>query len=146
LAVGALAYLLCDIAVLWLAIYALGYKVSVAPLLLAYLIGYIANTIPIPGGVGVLDGGLAGALLLYHVPASVAFGGVLVYHTLALWIPALSGTAGFVAAQRLIRSGGVRLELEQSPIGSAASLSRLVWALDLGRRVSDELISDAASS
>ncbi len=106
LALGALAYLLCDIAVLWVSIYALGYEVPVAPLILAYLIGYLANTIPVPGGVGVLDGGLAGALLLYRVPAPVALSGVLLYHTLALWIPALLGTAGFVAAQREINSGG----------------------------------------
>jgi hypothetical protein len=118
LAVGALAYLLCDIAVLWLAIHALGYDVPVAPLLLAYLIGYLANAIPIPGGLGALDGGLAGALLLYHIPAPVAFGGVLLYHALALWIPALSGTAGFLAAQRLINSSGSCGELDQGTRGS----------------------------
>ena len=82
-------FLLCDIAVLWLAIHALGYDVPAAPLLLAYLIGYLANAVPIPGGIGVLDGGLAGALLLYHVPAPAALGGVLLYHALALWIPAI---------------------------------------------------------
>jgi uncharacterized membrane protein YbhN (UPF0104 family) len=104
LAVGALMFLLCDIAVLWLAIHALGYDVPAAPLLLAYLIGYLANAVPIPGGIGVLDGGLAGALLLYHVPAPAALGGVLLYHALALWIPALTGTLGFIAAQRQINS------------------------------------------
>jgi len=108
LAIGALAFLLSDIAVLWLTIHALGYDVPVAPLLLAYLIGYLATAIPIPGGLGVLDGGLAAALLLYHVPAPAALGGVLLYHALALWIPALSGTVGFIAAQRQINSGGVR--------------------------------------
>jgi uncharacterized membrane protein YbhN (UPF0104 family) len=77
----------------------------VAPLLLAYLIGYLGNTLPTPGGLGVLDGGLAGALIVYHVPAPVALGGVLLYHTLALWIPAVSGTFGFLAAQRQLRSG-----------------------------------------
>jgi hypothetical protein len=102
-------YLLCDIAALWLAVYALGYDVPAAPLVLAYLIGYLANAIPVPGGVGVLDGGLAGALLLYHVPASAAVGGVLLYHALALWIPALSGTIGFLGAQRQISSAGVRI-------------------------------------
>jgi uncharacterized membrane protein YbhN (UPF0104 family) len=106
---GAMAFLFCDIAVLWMAVHSLGYDVPVAPLLLAYLIGYLANALPIPGGVGVLDGGLAGALILYHVPAPVALGGVLVYHSLALWIPAVSGTMGFVAAQRQISSAGVRL-------------------------------------
>ena len=120
LAIGALAYLLCDIAVLWLSIYALGYEVPVAPLILAYLIGYLANTIPVPGGVGVLDGGLAGALLLYHVPAPVALGGVLLYHTLALWIPTILGTAGFVAAQREISSG---VELTRAPSSARCSSS-----------------------
>lgn len=107
LAIGAQAFLLCDIAVLWLAIHALGYDAPVAPLVLAYLIGYLANAVPIPGGVGVLDGGLAGALLLYHVPAPAAIGGVLLYHALALWIPAVSGTLGFIVAQRQINSGAL---------------------------------------
>jgi uncharacterized membrane protein YbhN (UPF0104 family) len=104
LAIGAVAFLLCDVAVLWLAIHALGYDVPVAPLLLAYLIGYLANAVPIPGGLGVLDGGLAAALLLYHVPAAAALSGVILYHALALWIPALSGTIGFIAAQRQINA------------------------------------------
>jgi uncharacterized membrane protein YbhN (UPF0104 family) len=104
LAIGALAFLLCDIAVLWLAIHALGYDTPVATLLLAYLIGYLATAIPIPGGLGVLDGGLAAALVLYHVPSTAALGGVLLYHALALWIPALSGTVGFIVAQRQINS------------------------------------------
>lgn len=110
LAVGAIAFLLCDIAVLWVTIHALGYSVPVAPLVLAYLIGYLGNAVPIPGGLGILDGGLAGALVLYGVPVPAAVGGVLLYHVLALWIPALSGTLGFVAAQRQIRSGAVRIE------------------------------------
>jgi uncharacterized membrane protein YbhN (UPF0104 family) len=132
LAVGAVAFLLCDIAVLWLAIHALGYDVPVAPLLLAYLIGYLANAIPIPGGVGVLDGGLAGALLLYHVPAPAAVGGVLLYHALALWIPALSGTAGFIAAQRQINTGGLRAALAPATGGSGLGTSSHVERQESG--------------
>jgi uncharacterized membrane protein YbhN (UPF0104 family) len=124
LTTGALAFLFCDIAVLWLTIDALGYNVPVAPLLLAYLVGYLANTLPIPGGVGVLDGGLAGALILYHVPASVALGGVLLYHTLALWIPAISGTVGFVMAHRQISSGEAKGEVEQALAPGAPRVSR----------------------
>ena len=48
---GAYAYLLCDIAVLWACFKALGYDIPVAPLVLAYQIGYLANIIPIPGGI-----------------------------------------------------------------------------------------------
>lgn len=110
LAAGALAFLFCDIAVLWVTIYALGYSVPLAPLVLAYLIGYLGNAVPIPGGLGVLDGGLAGALVLYGVPAPAALGGVLLYHALALWVPALSGTLAFLAAQREINSGALAIE------------------------------------
>jgi uncharacterized protein (TIRG00374 family) len=98
LAVGAPAYLLCDVAALWLCLHALGRGVPAAPLLVAYLLGYLANAIPVPGGLGVLDGGLAAALVAYHVPAATAVGGVLIYHALALWIPTVSGTLAFVAA------------------------------------------------
>jgi uncharacterized membrane protein YbhN (UPF0104 family) len=100
IALGASAYLLCDVAVLWIAIRALGLSVPAAPLLVAYLVGYLANAVPIPGGLGVLDGGLAGALLAYHVPAATAVGAVLIYHALALWIPTISGTLAFIAALR----------------------------------------------
>ena len=102
---GAPAYLLCDIAVLWLTIHALGYNTPAASLIVAYLLGYLANALPVPGGIGVLDGGLAGALVAYHVPAATAFGGVLVYHAVALWIPTASGTLAFIAAQRDIAIG-----------------------------------------
>jgi hypothetical protein len=71
----------------------------------------------------VLDGGLAGALLLYHVPAPAALGGVLLYHALALWIPALFGTAGFIAAQREINSGGVKTALGDATRGSGPATS-----------------------
>lgn len=99
-AIGASAYLLCDVAVLWVGLHALGENVPAAALLVAYLVGYLANAVPIPGGLGVLDGGLAGALLAYHVPAATALGGVLIYHALALWIPTLCGTFAFIAAAR----------------------------------------------
>jgi uncharacterized membrane protein YbhN (UPF0104 family) len=89
----------------WVAVHALGYDIPVAPLVPAYLLGYLANAVPIPGGIGVLDAGLAAALVIYHMPAPAAVGGVLLYHALALWIPAVSGTIGFLAAHRQITAG-----------------------------------------
>ncbi|MGA9858249.1 MAG: lysylphosphatidylglycerol synthase domain-containing protein, partial [Solirubrobacteraceae bacterium] len=65
---GALGYLLFDIAVLWITLAAVGPVPPVAALIVAYLAGYLANAIPIPGGVGVLDAGLFGALALYGLP------------------------------------------------------------------------------
>jgi uncharacterized membrane protein YbhN (UPF0104 family) len=88
---GALGYLLFDIAVLWTTFAAVGPLPPVAPLVLAYLAGYLLNVLPIPGGIGVLDAGLVGALALYGLPVTHAAAAVLVYHAIAFWIPALGG-------------------------------------------------------
>ena len=96
--IGALGYLGFDIAVLWTCLSALGETVSVPALVLAYNIGYLANSLPVPGGIGVLDAGLAGALALYGVSPAHAAAAVLVYHAIALWVP---GVGGFVAYLRV---------------------------------------------
>ena len=58
---GALGYLWFDIAALWAVFAATGHVPPVAALVLGYLIGQLANALPVPGGIGVLDAGLAGA-------------------------------------------------------------------------------------
>jgi uncharacterized membrane protein YbhN (UPF0104 family) len=94
--VGALGYLGFDMAVLWITMKAVGEPMSVPALVLAYNIGYLANTLPIPGGIGVLDAGLAGSLLLYGASPAHVTAAVLVYHAIALWIPGLGGTLAYL--------------------------------------------------
>ncbi|MCW3020647.1 MAG: flippase-like protein [Solirubrobacterales bacterium] len=96
---GGIGYLGFDVAVLWTTLSAVGYSPPIAVLLLGYIIGYLANLIPVPGGVGVLEGGLAGTLVLYGAPVTQAAAGVLVYHAIAFWIPSLGG----LFAYRLLR-------------------------------------------
>jgi uncharacterized membrane protein YbhN (UPF0104 family) len=103
---GALSYLACDIAALGATFAAAGRPLPVAPLALGYLIGYLANLIPVPGGFGVLEGGLAGALVAYGAPATQAAAAVIVYHAIAFWIPSLGGLAGY---------GLLRARLQKSP-------------------------------
>ncbi len=105
LTIGAWAYLLCDIAVLWLCLHALGQSPPFAAVVLAYQIGYLANAIPVPGGIGVLDAGLVGMLVLYGVRSTPAAGAELAYHAIALWVPALIGTLAFVLLRRQMASG-----------------------------------------
>ena len=107
LAIGAWAYLLCDIAVLWLCLHALGQSPPFAAVILAYQIGYIANIVPVPGGIGVLDAGLVGMLVLCGIRATPATGAVLAYHAVSLWVPASIGTLAFVLLRRTIASGRV---------------------------------------
>lgn len=60
-----------------------------------------------PGGFGVLEGGLAGALIAYGAPATQAAAAVIVYHAIAFWIPSLGGLAGYALLRaRLHKSPG----------------------------------------
>jgi uncharacterized membrane protein YbhN (UPF0104 family) len=97
---GALGYLGFDIAALAATFAAAGREIALAPLVLGYLIGYLANLIPIPGGFGVLEGGLAATLTAYGAPATQATAAVIVYHAIAFWIPSLGGLAGYTRLRR----------------------------------------------
>jgi uncharacterized membrane protein YbhN (UPF0104 family) len=98
--VGAVGYLCFDIAMMWAIFSALGHAPPVAPLVLGYSIGYIANALPVPGGVGVVDGGLAGALLLYGAHGTQVAAAVLVYRTIAVWLPGLGGLLAYGQLRR----------------------------------------------
>ena len=60
----------------------------------------ISNAIPIPGGIGILDGSLVGMLVLYGATATTAAAATLVYHAIALWVPAMWGTVAFLLLRR----------------------------------------------
>jgi uncharacterized membrane protein YbhN (UPF0104 family) len=99
--IGAIAYLWCDIGVLMACFAAAGPVPPVAVVVLAYQIGYLSNVIPVPGGIGVLDGSLVGMFALYGgTAASLATAATVVYHAISLWVPALWGTVAFVILQR----------------------------------------------
>jgi uncharacterized membrane protein YbhN (UPF0104 family) len=46
----------------------------------------------VPGGIGGVDAGLVGTFVLYNVPITA----VLAYRAIALWVPAILGSAAFV--------------------------------------------------
>jgi uncharacterized membrane protein YbhN (UPF0104 family) len=98
--IGAIGYLWFDIAVLFACFAAAGQRPPLAPVVLAYQIGYLSNFIPIPGGIGVLDGSMIGMLVLYGVGGTVATAATLVYHAISLWVPAVWGTVAFILLQR----------------------------------------------
>jgi uncharacterized membrane protein YbhN (UPF0104 family) len=98
--VGAIGYLWFDIAVLFACFSAAGRTPPLAPLVLAYQIGYLSNVIPVPGGIGVLDGSLIGMLVVYGLDGTVAAAATLVYRAIALWIPAIIGTLAFILLQK----------------------------------------------
>lgn len=98
--VGAIGYLWFDIAVLVVCFAAVGMEPPLAALVLAYQIAYLSNFVPIPGGIGVLDGSMVGALVLYGAKATAAAAATLVYHAISLWVPAMWGTVAFILLRR----------------------------------------------
>ena len=97
---GAIGYLWFDIAVLFACFAAAGQTPPLAPVVLAYQIGYLSNFIPVPGGIGVLDGSMIGMLVLYGVGGTVATAATLAYHAISLWVPAIWGTIAFIVLQK----------------------------------------------
>jgi uncharacterized membrane protein YbhN (UPF0104 family) len=93
---GAAGFLWLDMAALWAACRATGHPLGVLPLAVAYFIGYLATMIPMPAGLGVLDSGLAGALVLYGFSPAASVGAVLVYHAIAVWVPGLGGLVAWL--------------------------------------------------
>jgi uncharacterized membrane protein YbhN (UPF0104 family) len=100
---GLLAYLVFDVAILWATFHAIGPAPLLGPLAMGYLIGELGGLIPVPGGIGGIDAGLVGTLVLYHVPLTAAAGAVLAYRAIVLWVPATVGGAAFVLLRRTLR-------------------------------------------
>jgi uncharacterized membrane protein YbhN (UPF0104 family) len=111
---GAIGYLAFDIAVLWVTLRALGRVPSVPAVVLAYSVGYAANSLPVPAGIGVLDAGLAGALVLYGVAPVHAAAAVIVYHAIAFWVPGVGGLVAYARLRpRLVRPSGAPAPIVQ---------------------------------
>jgi uncharacterized membrane protein YbhN (UPF0104 family) len=100
---GAVAYWLFDNLALYACLAAFGDAPTVWVVLMAYLVGMLANSIPIPGGLVAVEGGLVGMLLLFGVrPASNVVVAVVIYRAISLWVPALIGSLAFVGLRREI--------------------------------------------
>lgn len=121
---GAAGFLCLDMAALWASCRATGHPLGVLALALAYFIGYLATMIPMPAGLGVLDSGLAGALVLYGFSPAASVGAVLVYHAISVWVP---GFGGFVAwlptrARSLAKTAAEPSAVEPDPVLAVSRL------------------------
>ncbi|HWX97120.1 MAG TPA: lysylphosphatidylglycerol synthase transmembrane domain-containing protein [Solirubrobacteraceae bacterium] len=100
---GAVAYWLADNLVLYACLAAFGHPPSFWVVGMAYLVGMLANSLPIPGGFFAVEGGLVGMLLLFGArPATQLIAAVVIYRAISLWIPALIGSLAFLRMRREI--------------------------------------------
>jgi uncharacterized protein (TIRG00374 family) len=101
-ALGAIAWWGFDMAVLWAAFHAFGNPPPYAVIVMAYFVGMLANLLPLPGGVGGVDGGMIGALIAFGVDSGLAVVSVLAYRAIAFWLPILPGAVAYFALRRTV--------------------------------------------
>ncbi len=100
---GAIGYWLFDTLVLYVCLLAYGPTPAFWVVAMAYLVGLMANSIPIPAGLVAVEGGLIGMLVLFHVrPVAAVVAAVVTYRAISLWLPALIGSAAFFSLRREI--------------------------------------------
>ncbi len=91
-----------NIAVLYATFRAFGEAPPVAVLVQAYFVGMLANLLPLPGGIGGVDGGMIGALVAFGVGGGLALIAVLVYRLLAFWLPSIPGVIAYFQLRRTV--------------------------------------------
>ena len=97
---GAIGYWAFDNAVLWATFHAVGAGVPLSVIAMGYLIGQLGGLLPLPGGIGGIDGGLVGALVVYGAPAAETAAAVLAYRIILFWLPLIAGGIAFALLLR----------------------------------------------
>ena len=113
---GSLGYWAFDNAVLWACFKAFGESPPITLVLMGYLIGQLGGLLPIPGGIGGIDGGLIGTMIVYGLPAAATAAAVLAYRVILFWLPLVLGGAAFAALRR-----GLEDPARAGPLRSAAA-------------------------
>jgi glycosyltransferase 2 family protein len=90
-----------DLLSLYFLFLAASYRIDVGTMLAGYGLPEVAGRLTfLPGGLGVVEGGMVGLYRALGVRSSVAVVVVLAYRTLSFWLPTLSGVPLAVIEQR----------------------------------------------
>jgi len=99
---GAVMWWGFDIATLWACFHAFGEAPPWAVIVVSYYVGMLANTLPLPGGIGGVDGGMIGTFIAFGVDAGLAVVAVIVYRALAFWLPTLPGGVAYFQLRKRV--------------------------------------------
>jgi uncharacterized membrane protein YbhN (UPF0104 family) len=100
---GAIAYWGFDIAALGCSFRAFGGHPAVAVLVLGYFLGTLGSLLPLPGGIGGVEGAMIGVFVAFGIGGGQAVIAVLAYRGISFWLPTLPGVAGYLALRRTVR-------------------------------------------
>jgi uncharacterized protein (TIRG00374 family) len=100
--IGTLAWWALNIAMLWACFHAFGSAPPQAVIVMAYFVGMLGNLLPLPGGVGGVDGGMIGAFTAFGVNVELSVVAVLAYRAFAFWLPTLPGAVAYFQLRRTV--------------------------------------------
>ncbi len=100
---GAVGWWGFDIAVLWACFHAFGGSPPKGVIVMSYFVGMLANTLPLPGGIGGVDGGMIGAFTAFGVDVELTVVAVLAYRAFAFWLPTLPGAVAYLQLRRTVQ-------------------------------------------
>jgi uncharacterized membrane protein YbhN (UPF0104 family) len=124
---GAAAWWGFDIAVLWAMFHAFGHAPPFTVILMAYFVGMLGNVLPLPGGLGGVEGGMIGALAAFNVDLELSVLAVLAYRGISFWLPTFPGGVAYFQLRRTVarwreEQGGTRPEpLREAPEPAATA-------------------------
>jgi uncharacterized membrane protein YbhN (UPF0104 family) len=99
---GAIAFWGFQILVLWAAFHAFGEPPPWAVLIQAFFVGMLGNLLPMPGGVGGVEGGMIGALVAFDVDGGLAVVAVLTYRAFTFWLPLIPGVIAYFQLRQTV--------------------------------------------
>ncbi len=99
---GALGWWGFDICVLWATFHAFGSPPPFTVIWMAYFVGMLGNLLPLPGGLGGVEGGMIGAFAAFGVDFNLAVLAVLSYRGISFWLPTLPGAVAYFQLRRTV--------------------------------------------
>lgn len=125
-ALGAVVWWYADIFTLWAAFHAFGDAPPFSVIVMAYFVGMVANLLPLPGGIGGVDGGLIGAFIALGVEGSLAIVAVLTYRAFSFWLPTIPGAIAYFQLRRTVarwrEEGRDTKSVADAPVSAKATL------------------------
>jgi putative heme transporter len=99
---GAPAWWGFDICVLWACFHAFGEAPPFTVIWMAYFVGMLGNLLPLPGGIGGVEGGMIGAFAAFGVDFGLAYVAVLSYRAISFWLPTIPGVVAYLQLRRTV--------------------------------------------
>jgi uncharacterized membrane protein YbhN (UPF0104 family) len=99
---GAVAWWGFDMSVLWAMFHAFGSPPPFTVIWMAYFLGTLGNLLPLPGGLGGVEGGMIGAFAAFGVSLDLAVLAVLSYRAISFWLPTFPGGVAYLQLRRTV--------------------------------------------